>query len=129
MTLRVVPVLSRAILAGTLLAGAWVPAAVHAADPGVRVFMSECAECHSAANGKNKEGPSLFGVIGRPSATVPGYKYSKALRQAGWTWDEATLRRYLAQPAEKALPGTKMEYDGLDAEQVDALIAYLRTRR
>ncbi|WP_368564636.1 cytochrome c family protein [Pseudoxanthomonas sp. UTMC 1351] len=129
MTLRVVPVLLRAVLLGALMAGAWAPAAVHAADPGVSVFMSECAECHSAANGKNKKGPSLFGVIGRPSATVPGYKYSKALRQAGWTWDEATLRRYLAQPAEKALPGTKMEYEGLDSAQVDAVIAYLRTRR
>jgi cytochrome c len=129
MTSCVVPVLSRAILVGALLAGTLVPAAAQAADPGVSVFMSECAECHSASSGKNKKGPSLFGVIGRPSASVPGYKYSNAMRQAHWTWDEATLRRYLAQPAEKALPGTKMEYDGLDAAQVDEVLAYLRTRR
>lgn len=129
MIFRVIPTLSRAALGGALLTSALVPVAVHAADPGARVFMSECSECHSVANGKNKEGPSLFGVIGRPSASVPGYKYSSALRQAHWTWNEATLRRYLTQPAEKALPGTKMEFDGLDAAQVDAVIAYLRTRR
>jgi len=83
----------------------------------------------SFAPGKNKRGPSLSGVIGRPAATVAGYKYSSALRQTGWTWDEASLRRYLSQPAEKAIPGTKMEYEGLDPRQLDELIAYLRTRR
>lgn len=129
MIFRVIPTLSRAALAGVLLASALAPVAAHAAESGVGVFMSECAECHSAASGKNKRGPSLFGVVGRPSAAVPGYKYSNALRQAHWTWDEATLRRYLAQPSDKALPGTKMEYEGLDAAQVDAVIAYLRTRR
>ena len=84
----------------------------------------------SSAKGKNKRGPSLFGVVGRPAATVAGYKYSGALSQTGWTWDEATLRRYLAQPSDTALTGTKMEYEGLkDARQLDALIGYLRSRR
>ncbi|ROU06987.1 c-type cytochrome [Lysobacter enzymogenes] len=113
--------------AALLLAAA---ASASAAEPGAGVFMAECAECHSVAKGKNKRGPSLFGVVGRPAATVAGYKYSGALSQTGWTWDEATLRRYLAQPSDTALTGTKMEYEGLkDARQLDALIGYLRSRR
>lgn len=121
--------LSRAALAGALLTAALAPAA-HAAQPGAGAFMSECAECHSVAPGKNKRGPSLAGVVGRGSAAVPGYKYSDAMAKARWTWDAATLRRYLSQPSDKALPGTKMEYDGLsDPQQLEAIIAYLGTLR
>lgn len=114
------------LLAGALL-GALAPAAA-AAERGAGVFASECAECHSVTPGKNKRGPSLSGVVGRPSAAVPGYKYSDAMTQAHWTWNEATLRRYLSQSADKALPGTKMDYEGLDPEQVDAVIGYLGTQ-
>jgi cytochrome c len=129
MPFRPAPLLSSAIVTGALLSSALIPVTVHAAERGVGVFMSECAECHSVAPGKNKRGPSLFGVLDRASASVPGYKYSDAMTQARWTWNEATLRRYLSQAADKALPGTKMEYEGLDPAQVDAVIAYLGTQR
>ena len=35
------------------------------------VFAEECAECHSVREGKNKKGPSMFGVVGRKAQAIP----------------------------------------------------------
>ncbi|KAB7769439.1 cytochrome C [Xanthomonas maliensis] len=115
-------------LAGLLLAGALLSPSAHAAD-GSSTFLSECADCHSPTKGKNKKGPSLFGVVGRPAASVPDYTYSDALKGSHWTWTPAQLKIYLSQKSSSALPGTKMKYDGLgeDPKELDALIAYLNT--
>jgi cytochrome c len=103
----------------------------HAGDPGAGsdVFKSECAECHSIREGRNKKGPSLFGIVGRKAATLPDYKYSDALRgRTDWVWTPEQLHSYLSQPARQANPGTRMKYDGLsDAKQLDDLISYLST--
>ncbi|MBB4132664.1 MULTISPECIES: c-type cytochrome [unclassified Xanthomonas] len=115
-------------LAGLLLAGALVSPSARAGD-GKSVFMTECAECHSAAQGKNKKGPSLFGVTGRPAASLADYSnYSDALKGSKWQWTPDKLKAYLSQSSSKALPGTKMKYEGLeDQKELDALIAYLNT--
>lgn len=106
-----------------------VPALAGDADAGKDVFKTECAECHSIKEGRNKKGPSLFGVVGRKAASLPDYAYSDALRgQTAWTWTPEQLHAYLSQPAKRANPGTKMKYDGLnDQKQLDDLIAYLGT--
>lgn len=96
------------------------------AEAGAVVFK-KCALCHSNEAGKTKIGPSLFGVVGRHSASLPGYNYSEAMKSADKTWDEATLNVYLTSP--KALvPGTKMTFPGLP-DETDRLnvIAYLAT--
>ncbi|AZR26849.1 c-type cytochrome [Xanthomonas vasicola pv. arecae] len=115
-------------LAGLLLAGALPMPSAHAAD-GAGILLTECGECHSAKQGKNKKGPSLFGVAGRPAGSVADFSgYSDALKNSKWTWTPAQLKTYLSQSSIKALPGTKMKYDGLDdPKQLDALIAYLNT--
>jgi cytochrome c len=96
------------------------------ADAGKKVF-SKCAVCHTAVAGKNGLGPSLFGVVGRQSGSVPGYSYSEAMKSAGKTWDEATLDAYLADP-KAAVPGNKMSFAGLpNAEDRANVIAYLAT--
>jgi cytochrome c len=104
---------------------------VHAADTtaGSDVFKSECAECHSVREGRNKKGPSLFGIVGRKAASLPDYKYSDALRgRTDWVWTPEQLHSYLSQPAKQANPGTKMKYDGVtDAKDLDDLISYLGT--
>lgn len=108
------------------------PAAQAAGDAqrGASVFKAECTECHSAAQGRNKKGPSLFGIVGRPAAQLSDFSYSDVLKATGWTWDEATLRTYLSKPAKVANPGTKMKYDGLtDAQALDDLVAYLHGLR
>ena len=96
------------------------------AAAGKSVF-NKCAICHSPAPGKNSVGPSLFGVVGRHSASVEGFKYSDAMKAANKTWDEATLDVYLTDP-KAMLPGTKMTFPGLPkAEDRANLIAYLAT--
>jgi cytochrome c len=116
----------------TLVFG-WVlaspPARAGDASAGSDVFKTECSECHSIKQGRNKKGPSLFGVVGRKAATIPDYGYSDALRsKTDWVWTPEQLHTYLSQPAKQADPGTKMKYDGLsDAKQLDDLISYLST--
>jgi cytochrome c len=98
------------------------------ASAGKDVFRAECAECHSVTAGRNKKGPSLSGIVGRNAGMLPDYRYSDALKRAGWVWTPDKLKSYLSQPAGKANPGTRMKYDGLeDAGQLDDLITFLDT--
>lgn len=103
----------------------------HAGDAraGVDVFKSECAECHTMRQGRNKKGPSLFGIVGRKAASLPDYNYTDALRaRTDWVWTPEKLHEYLSKPARETNPGTRMKYDGLtDAQQLDDLITYLST--
>ncbi len=70
------------------------------AAAGEKVF-AKCKVCHVADSDKNKVGPSLFKLIGRTAGTHEGFKYSKAMEEAGkagLVWDEASLRDYLHNP-------------------------------
>lgn len=96
-------------------------------DKGKDVFATECAECHSAREGKNKKGPSLFGVVGRKAATVADASYSDALKASGITWTPDRIDAYVTAP-KKLVPGGKMKYDGLaSAAERAELLAYLAT--
>jgi cytochrome c len=102
------------------------PAAAADVAAGKTVFWV-CSICHSAEAGKNKVGPSLFGVVGRKSASLPDYDYSAAMRTFDKTWDAVTLDAFLADPR-ALVPGTKMIYRGLkNAEARANLIGYLAT--
>lgn len=100
-----------------------------AADPaaGKAVYASMCSICHSVQPGKNMVGPTLAGVVGRKTGSVPGFHYSPANQNANLTWDAATLDKYLQSPR-TTVPGTTMTYGGLkdDTKRAD-LIAYLAT--
>jgi cytochrome c2 len=112
-----------------LLALAGLGPQARAADPaaGKAQFGSLCSICHSAQPGKNGVGPSLFGVVGRKTGSVPGFHYSPVNQNANLTWDAATLDKYLQSPR-TVIPGTIMTYAGLkdDTKRAD-LIAYLAT--
>ena len=100
-----------------------------AADPGAgqAVFKTQCGICHSVVQGKNMVGPSLFGIVGRKSGTIDGFRYSAANKSADITWDAAILDKYLTAPRE-IVPGTIMTYAGLkDETKRSDLIAYLET--
>jgi cytochrome c len=100
-----------------------------AADPaaGQAVFKSQCTTCHSPQAGKNVIGPSLFGVVGRKTASVQGFHYSVGNQNANLTWDDATLDKYLESP-KTVVPGTTMTFAGVkDAGKRADLIAYLDT--
>jgi cytochrome c len=113
-------------LAFTMAIGAGVAHADGDAANGEKIF-AKCKACHTVEAGKNKVGPSLAGVVGRKSGMAEGFNYSDAMKNAGLTWDEATLNTYLTSP-KKLVSGTKMAFPGLPNEQ-DRLdvIAYLKS--
>lgn len=88
--------------------------------------FGQCTVCHTTEPGKHLVGPSLAGVYGQPAASAAGYPYSAALKQAGLTWDDASLGRFLEAPM-RAVPGTRMTHAGLkDPAARDAVIAYMK---
>jgi cytochrome c len=98
-----------------------------AAASGDDVFSDNCAVCHSPDAGTNKLGPSLFGVVGRKAGSVSDYAYAPAMKNAGLTWDQATLDKYITDP-QSVVPGTKMLFPGIkSADDRKALIQYLAT--
>ena len=109
----------------TLAAG---QAAAQDAAAGEKVF-TKCKACHVADEDKNKIGPSLMGVIGKTAGTHPGFKYSKAMVEAGeggLVWDDANLTAYLRAPKE-VVKGTKMAFPGLKKDDdIANVIAYLK---
>jgi cytochrome c len=99
------------------------------AGRGERAFQ-RCYSCHSVdPNEKAKlQGPTLYGIMGRPAAAISDFEYSDAMRAkaaAGLIWDAATLDRYVADP-ESFVLGTRMSVPPLrdNRERAD-LIAYL----
>ncbi|MDH3700491.1 MAG: c-type cytochrome [Alphaproteobacteria bacterium] len=68
------------------------------AAKGKKVF-NKCKACHTVKKGKNRIGPSLFGVIGRQCGSVPKARHSSvykaACAKAPFAWDEKNLDTYL----------------------------------
>ncbi len=95
------------------------------AGAGAKLFRQRCAACHAVAPGAPSGiGPNLAGVVGRPAASVPGYRYSRALSEAKPLWSAEALDRYLEAPI-RMVPGTRKTTSVPDAGQRAALIAYL----
>jgi len=120
MTFRVI------IAAGAVLL-ALAPLARAEGDPqaGEAVFKKNCSVCHTTEEGKNKIGPSLHGIVGRHSASLPNFQYSEAMKSANKDWDAHNLDQYLSNPR-GLVPGTKMIFAGLKNEQDrQNIIAYL----
>ena len=111
-------------------AAAWAGSAAGAlagdAAAGETIYTQKCKICHQIGEGaKNFVGPELNGLIGRKTGAAAGYSYSDANKDSGITWDEATLKEYLANPKAK-IPGTKMIFAGMPKEDDrDNLVAYL----
>ena len=114
-----------AALAAGIMLSASLGGVAHA--DGADVFNDNCAVCHSTEPGVNKLGPSLAGVVGRPSASIKDYPYSDAMKKAGVTWTKLVLDKYLTNP-QAMVKGTKMLFAGLkSSKDRKALIEYLAT--
>ena len=130
-------------LAGMLGIAAAATAAPALADPvsdGEKLFK-RCVACHALEEGKNKVGPSLYGIIGRKSGSVPGYKYSNLNHEAGEAglmWTTENLIAYLPDPsvflidylkangkADEAKGRTKMTFKMSKQDDREAIAAYL----
>jgi cytochrome c len=102
------------------------PAAAADVEAG-RTDFKKCALCHTTEAGKNKIGPSLFGIVGRKAASLENFNYSEAMKKFDHTWDPGTLDTYLADPR-ATVPGTKMIFPGIkDEKERQDVIAYLET--
>jgi len=122
-------------VAALLAASLALPHAAQAAGDaakGAATFKRHCAICHDTEAGKNKVGPSLHAVVDRKAGTADGYKLYRGLRDATWTWDDATLDAYLTDPAAfvKSKNGGKsssMVFKLGSRQDRDDVIAYLKT--
>lgn len=77
------------------------PALAADAAKGEAIFKKRCVACHTVEAGKNKVGPSLFGVVGRKAGVEPKFKYSESYQEAGQkglTWTEDKITAYLEDP-------------------------------
>ena len=115
------------ILAVAITLGAGAALAQDAAE-GEKVFRRNCFVCHTAEKGgPTKQGPNLFGIIGRKTGSIEGFRYTNANKNADITWTPETLDPYLTNPR-KVIPGTNMAFAGLPkADDRKNLIAYLQT--
>ena len=91
----------------------------------------KCTSCHNFEEGAgNKQGPELWGVVGRPEGSHPGFAYSDALLEhnaAGDTWTYDNLDHFLLAPKDYA-PGTKMAFAGVkDPVERANILAYLQS--
>jgi cytochrome c len=89
----------------------------------------KCAACHTFGKGEpNRVGPNLYGVVGRPKASVGSFNYSAAMKSKGGNWTIEELNVYLTNP-KAMVPGTTMGFAGLPrgSERAD-VIAYLNSK-
>jgi cytochrome c len=110
-----------------------LPASIsHAAGDAAagKASFATCANCHQVGpSARGGFAPQLNGIVGRPAGATTDYKYSAAMKQSGIVWTEKNLRAFLKSP-DDVVPGTKMRFWGIGSDQeIDNLLAYLRTVR
>jgi cytochrome c len=111
--------------------GILAPGAALASDgdaaAGKTVVQRQCATCHiDAAEGPRRLGPTLFGLIGRKTGAIEGFRYTEANRNAGFSWTPEKLDEYLRNPR-AVIPGTNMAFAGIrsDKDRAD-VVAYIK---
>ena len=92
-----------------------------------QTLFKVCAPCHEiGVNAKNRVGPILNGLDGRPAGSVAGYSYSQALKYSGIVWREAVLKKYLKNPS-AMVPRSTMFFSGLlDEAGLDDLWSFVK---
>jgi len=96
-----------------------------------KTAFAPCSSCHDIGeNAKNRMGPYLTGVVGRPAASVDKFTYSQAMvaaRDAGLVWTPEAIEAFVTGPHDY-VPGTKMPSITVRDEAARRnLVAYLLT--
>jgi len=122
-------IVTAASLAGSLLAASSTAvSAAGNASAGKEIYQTHCLGCHGSGGNENTLGPSLVGIIGRKAGTGESGVHSRAMTESGIRWDETSLRIFLAAPM-NALAGTNMPASIVEPQEIDDLVAYLKTLR
>jgi cytochrome c len=82
---------------------------------GKKVYK-KCKVCHSFEAGKNGQGPSLQGIMGRTAGTAEGFKFSDAMKASGIVWSDETINAYVENP-KTYIPKNKMAFPGIKSKK------------
>ena len=96
--------------------------------------FAKCRACHAVGpKAKNKVGPILNGILGRPWGAIDGYKYSGGkdgtllaiTATEPKSWDVETLSAYLRKPKD-VIPKGRMAFAGMKKDKdIENIIFYL----
>jgi cytochrome c len=102
------------------------PLAAYAGDHGAEVFRA-CVACHTLSEkDAQRAGPSLAGLYGRRIASLPGYRFSDALKGMNIVWTPETVSKLFELGPNAYTPGTKMPEQRIgSAEDRRALTEFL----
>jgi cytochrome c len=102
------------------------PLAPYAGDPGAEVFRA-CIACHTLTPDEgNRAGPTLHRIFGRRIASLPGYRFSEALKRLDIVWTPETVSKLFEIGPAAYTPGTKMPEQRIgSAEDRAALVRFL----
>ena len=97
----------------------------------------KCAGCHKIEEGKRGGmGPNLWGIYGKQSGQVEGYRYSKWLKESGIIWDRESLHAWLSDRKireeyfGKDVFKTKMMWTGIKKEEdMKTILDYLEKQK
>jgi cytochrome c len=102
------------------------PLAAYAGDHGAEVFRA-CVACHTLSETEvQRAGPTLAGLYGRKIASLPGYRFSDALKAMDIVWTPETVSKLFEIGPNAFTPGTKMPEQHIgSAEDRRALTDFL----
>ena len=103
------------------------PLAAYAGDRGAEIFRA-CVACHTLSDKEvQRAGPTLAGLYGRKIASLPGYRFSEALKTMDIVWTPETVSTLFEIGPNAYTPGTKMPEQHIgSAEDRRALTDFLK---
>ncbi|HEV2547250.1 MAG TPA: cytochrome c family protein [Stellaceae bacterium] len=116
-------------LSGVALCMLSLPATAAADATKGKSLFEACAKCHSitAESDSTLVGPTLKGVVGRKAASIEDFRYSSAMRASGLTWTEENIKEYITDPQAKVKGNRMALKSSFEPNEIDDLIAYLKT--